>query len=304
MALSVEFDHSIGLSLVPGGLCFHPDGEDYLFCAGGNVIVAKLTDPHEQHFLRRHDDYITTLALSPLGNLIASGQRGHNSNVYVWNFATKDVIFSLEEHDSSIKDVAFSHDERILATLGDSEDKKMIFWDLSNGYIIAAKNVMPNGSCCVSFGGFQKDVKRRDTTNYLVCTGGAEGLVLWYLDPYSGQLEMDALTSDAHGSLSRSITTISFYKDNEFVCAGSTSGDFIIVSVRAKRVVKVVQVGKLCVNAILSYEYGIIVGGGEGAIKCYDNEQLLQGQVYLDGAVIALSFSPDKLEVRIFCLPG
>ena len=299
MSVAIEFDHSIGYSLVPGGLCFHPNGEDYVFCAGGNIVIGKLTDPHEQYFLRSHDDYITTMSLSPLGNLIASGQQGVNSNVLIWDYVRREVLFSFEEHDSSIKHVAFSHDERILASLGDKEDKKMILWDLSNGYIIAAKNNMPNGSTCICHGGFVKDVKRRDTNKYLLASGGAEGLAFWYLDPYSGELEMEVLASDARGSLSRHITAISFYDNNDNLCATTTSGDFLLVNIRSKKMLKAVSATRLGLGAVLCSDRGILVGGGDSSIKLFDDSQRLQSQVQLDGSVVAMSFSPDKLEVLL-----
>jgi hypothetical protein len=55
-------------------LLFHPNGRDIVYAAGGCVVVADLGDPHNQVFLRGHDDLISALALSASGRYIASGQ--------------------------------------------------------------------------------------------------------------------------------------------------------------------------------------------------------------------------------------
>ena len=40
------------------------------------MLVGSLQDPHQQDFLRGHDDFITCLAISHNGQLAASGQQG------------------------------------------------------------------------------------------------------------------------------------------------------------------------------------------------------------------------------------
>ena len=182
----LDFEHFIGINATPGGAQFHPNGRDYVFPAGGNVIIGDLTDPHKQDFLRAHNDSVTTVAVSPLGSLVASGQKGEDSNVCVWDFQEKKVLYTFEEHDFGIQSLAFSHDEKVLATLGFSEDHKLLIWDMSTGAVIASSVKVPLGTLCVTFGGFLRDIKRRDTDHYLICTAGKDGLLMWDLDPYTG----------------------------------------------------------------------------------------------------------------------
>jgi hypothetical protein len=42
-------------------------------------------DPTKQVQLRGHDDELTAFAMSPAGNMLATGQRGQNSDVVVWD---------------------------------------------------------------------------------------------------------------------------------------------------------------------------------------------------------------------------
>ena len=104
----LELEHLIGFCAVQ----FHPRDPNVLIShIGCLVIIGKADDAHQQEFLRGHTEEITCLAISPSGNLIASGQassvREPNSEalVIVWDYATRRQIYSLGQlHDG----IAFS----------------------------------------------------------------------------------------------------------------------------------------------------------------------------------------------------
>lgn len=73
------------------------------------------------------------------------------------------------------------------------------------------------------------DVKRRATTNYLICTGGNGQLFLWSLNPITGEL---ASVKVATSSYVREYTCMQFSADREWLYVGTTTGDFACVSVR------------------------------------------------------------------------
>ena len=140
-----------------------------------------------QVFLRGHDSNITCLSLSKTGKYIASGQYGENSDAIVWDYATKSLLYRMSEHDHGIECVAFSDDELLLCTVGAVDDNKILIWDLSNGYIVTMMQHDPSPTTCVSWGGMVKDIKRRNTANYQLCTGGSQRLVLWSVNPFTGE---------------------------------------------------------------------------------------------------------------------
>jgi len=80
----------------------HPNGKDFVLIAGSSIVAGDLNDPHSQHFLTAHDDLITCIAISNDGSLLASGQVGDNSDVVIWDYATKRATFRLSEHDYSV----------------------------------------------------------------------------------------------------------------------------------------------------------------------------------------------------------
>ncbi len=176
----------MGSNTIPHGALFHPDGQKYIFAAGACVVIGDLLDPHSQQFLRHHDDNVNCIALSSSGRLIASGQTGEHADAFVIDYVSQKVLYKFEEHDHGIQSLAFSEDEKMLASVGVVEDNNMMLWDMSNGCLVASTNKLPLHTKYVSFVGFIKDVKRRDTSHYQLCTAGADGLLLWDLDPYSG----------------------------------------------------------------------------------------------------------------------
>jgi WD40 repeat protein len=95
----LELEHMIGFAAShDNAVQFHPKLPDTFVCyTGCLILIGCTTDPHQQEFLRGHDEEITCLAISPSGNLVASGQasktRSPSSEAYVivWDFGTRQL---------------------------------------------------------------------------------------------------------------------------------------------------------------------------------------------------------------------
>ena len=89
----------------------HPNGKDFIYPAGGCLVVCDFNDPHNQVFLRGHDDDLSAVALSRGGSLLATGQVGLNADVVVWRYGEgelKSALYRFSEHDHGISCLAFS----------------------------------------------------------------------------------------------------------------------------------------------------------------------------------------------------
>lgn len=298
MSVAIEIECCIGHNSVPRGTHYHPNGENFIYSSGWNVGIGSLTSPQSQEFLKAHDGFVTCVSLSPSGNFVASGQRGENSDIFVWDFNSRKAFHRFEEHDFGILTLTFSHDEKMLASLGFEEDGKLIFWDLSNGCIIAASPKLPIGTNAVAFGGFVKDIKRRHTDIYQICTGGKEGILLWHLNPYDGELTSMKIVGDVRATINRQITSVTFSADGDNLYGSTSSGDFIIANMRAQRIVQTVFAAKKNVQSIVAYRDGVITGGGDGTVKVFSPTFEVINETTLDGSVIGLSVSSDLVEVQ------
>jgi WD40 repeat protein len=298
----MELEHAIGFGGVSAGLHYLPDGENYIYAAGGCIVMCNFDDPHKQFFLRGHDQNVTCMSISKSGRYLASGQYGENADVIVWDLQSKQLLYRLSHHDTGIACVAFSDDELLLASVGDpKDDKKMFIWDLRTGNIVSVANVGV-ATTAVCWGGMVRNVKRRDTDLYQLATGGDKAIFLWSLDPYQGELQHEKVQQQQM----RQITCLVFSADLWTIYAGTTTGDFMVVDVRSKKTLghcNTCSSGVLSIGCFRSEDGAdmLMAGGGDGSITSLETNKEGDTRVvatgYLPGGVIALSFSPNQLEV-------
>ncbi len=108
-----------------------------------------------------------------------------------------------------------------------------------------------------------KDVKLRPTSKYQFAMSGSKKLVLWNLDPSTGQCTSELINT---GAFLRDYSCMVFSKPNEeFLFAGTNSGDFTCIQVKNKLLVftqNVCAQGIRCIQAVTHDK--ICVGGGDG----------------------------------------
>lgn len=116
---------------------YHYDDNNSLGCL---VSIENINDPHSQKFLRGHDMPVCSLAVSPTGRLIASGQKGtknykgNAAPIFLWNAVTHQRLGVLRGLAVGAGIIAFSTDERFLCGCG--EDSLLYIWDLATGEVI------------------------------------------------------------------------------------------------------------------------------------------------------------------------
>jgi WD40 repeat protein len=72
---NIELEHGMGYNgSIANSLKLHPNLIEYVYIAGGVIIIAEMNDPNKQRLLRAHDDEVTCIALSHNGRLLASGK--------------------------------------------------------------------------------------------------------------------------------------------------------------------------------------------------------------------------------------
>ena len=111
---------------VRGGLLAHPDGQHVVFPLGCTIVVQDLTT-QKQTFLEGHSNNVSCLACSPSGQFLASGQvtfMGFKADVIVWRFSERALYCRLTLHKVRIQALAFSPNDKFLATLGGQDDNR------------------------------------------------------------------------------------------------------------------------------------------------------------------------------------
>ena len=147
----LELEHMMGFDGSCGGsVQYHPtDASVMISFTGCLIVISDVRDPHQQEFLRGHNEAITCMAISPSGALIASGQtsttRVPNSEamVIVWDYASRQPLYRLMElHDgiafsrNRVRVLAFSPDDLFLAGSDDQPGgAKLCVWHTNTGQL-------------------------------------------------------------------------------------------------------------------------------------------------------------------------
>ena len=106
----------------------HPDGEHIIYPLGCTIIVKELSTK-KQTFLSGHSDNVSCVACSPSGEYLASGQvtyMGFKADVIVWKFKERALYCRLSLHKVKVQAIAFSPNDKYLATLGGQDDNRYV----------------------------------------------------------------------------------------------------------------------------------------------------------------------------------
>ncbi|KAF0043755.1 hypothetical protein F2P81_002913 [Scophthalmus maximus] len=114
---------------------------------------------------------ITTLAFSPDGRFMVTGESGHMPAVRVWEVSERQQVSELQEHKYGVSCVAFSPNGKYIVSVGYQHDMMVNVWNWKKNVVVAANKVSSKVTA-VSFS---------DDSAYFV-TAGNRHVKFWYLD--------------------------------------------------------------------------------------------------------------------------
>jgi len=121
-------------------MIFMPNGRELVsvsFGTGSYDGVLRFSDVESGQSLHNmvlhlHTDYISTVAFSPNGQLLASG--AVDGSLRLWDVASGQLIHTLAGHTDRVQAVAFSSDGQQLAS--GSRDNSLRLWDVRSGEML------------------------------------------------------------------------------------------------------------------------------------------------------------------------
>ncbi|CAM9829686.1 unnamed protein product, partial [Hapterophycus canaliculatus] len=101
-------------------------------CASVGVVYDKAS--HSQVLFTCHSGRIVSLAVSPCGRFVATGQEGKNASAMVWDPATGHQICALPTSLSgAVRRLSFSPDGSMLCGVGADRDNSLCIWSSACG---------------------------------------------------------------------------------------------------------------------------------------------------------------------------
>ena len=212
------------IATLPGiVVTFSPDGTILASGSGSRDGLVKLWDVatgRNVATLSGHRDWVTSVAFSFDGTILASGSR--DGLVKLWDVAIEKNIATLE-HGSSVKAVAFSPDGTILAS-GSNYNGTVKLWDVATQTNIAT---LPS----IGLVAFSPD-------GTILASGSRDGLIkLWDV---TTQTNIAILSGYWH-----QVTSVSFLPDGQTLASGSWGGTVKLWDMATKTNVATFSGGRL-----------------------------------------------------------
>ncbi|TDG98507.1 hypothetical protein EPR50_G00200930 [Perca flavescens] len=139
--------------------------------AGCVVVLLNPRKNKQHHIFNSSRKAITTLAFSPDGKYVVTGESGHMPAVRVWEVSERVQISELQEHKYGVACVAFSPNGKYIVSVGYQHDMMVNVWNWKKNVVVAANKVSSKVTA-VSFS---------DDSSYFV-TAGNRHVKFWYLD--------------------------------------------------------------------------------------------------------------------------
>jgi microtubule-associated protein-like 6 len=248
--LELEWVHGYRGKDCRNNVRYLPDGRIVYHAAGLGIIYNPQN--HSQTFFNRHVDDITAFALSPNGNLVATGEVGRRPNIFVWDTASMMPVANFKQPlEHCIAAVAFSPSGTKLAAVAMDDDHSIAIYDLNAG-----------GCICSTRGDREKIIDVAWVTENEFATIGVKHFKYWNLT--------GSQVLGKKGSFGRNnpiILCITVQGTNIFT--GASNGT--VIRWTGNAAVKSTNIHTRAVDSIWSSHSCIVTGGKDGFVHVLDN---------------------------------
>jgi len=159
MTLGDEYDSILAADI-------RPDQSQVAFGGPTRLVKILSTKTGEvQHKIKKHTEWVTGVAFSPNGEMLASADR--NGGISIWDPDNAQELFTLAGHKTAITALSWRTDSKLLAS--SSEDGAVKIWELKEGKQVKNWAAHAGGALCVNYA----------SDGLLVTCGRDNAVILW-----------------------------------------------------------------------------------------------------------------------------
>ncbi|MCX8124085.1 MAG: caspase family protein [Spirochaetes bacterium] len=222
-----------------------------------------------------HSEWITSMAASPDGRIIASASL--DGTIKLWDVASGRLLRTMVGHSGTVEAIAFSPDGRTLVSCG--ADKTIKWWEVETGKIV----INIDTASYMKTIAFSPDGK-------MIATGSDDAKVkIW--DWSTGK---EIITFFGHRG---DITSVAFSVDNRFVASASKDGTIKLWEISTGKIVRIFSGHTGDVTSIAFSPNGriLVSGSSDTTVKVWDviTQRLIHTLSGHKDSVLSVSFSQD-----------
>ncbi|GIY86657.1 hypothetical protein CDAR_468181 [Caerostris darwini] len=242
-----------------------PNSGIVAYPAGCVVVVYNVRKNKQGHILSSSKKTITSLAFSPDGKYLATGECGHQPHVRVWDVQEKIQVAEFQGHKYGINCVAFSPNLKYVVSVGSQHDMIVNVWEWKNNVKVASNKV----SCKV------KALSFASNGNYFVTVGNRH-VKFWYLEySRSAKYKHEPVPLMGRSAI------LGDQRNNYFCDVACGKGEMsestyaitksgLLCEFNSRRLLdKWVELRTTSANSISVGDNLIIIGCAEGVIRCF-----------------------------------
>ena len=294
-------------------LALNGDENRYVKSMGSLVSIENLNDSQDQRILRGHDMQVCSLAISPSGKIIASGQigtkhfKGNAAPVFLWSSSSGRRLMVLRGLTTKVNLLAFSTDERLLCGCG--EDSLLYVWDTATGEVMHGQR-LKEGPASVLLWIDHRTENRR--TVYEVAVGAGSTMLRGFFSYEQARVQWvmkwEPYSMPPGGGMVRYFTSIDKSPNRMFIYVGTTGGDVLVFRRDAGVFRACIPVCTNGVRSVVTMPDGdIILAGGDGTLKRLTGGDMSWAVLHescVEAPIIAMTLSDNQSELIIGCSSG
>lgn len=285
----VSLERVIGLTVSTNAtLACDPNTGTIAYPAGCVVVLFNPRRNKQSHIFNTSKKTITSLAFSPDGKQLVTGESGHQPAVRVWDVAEKTQVAEFHGHKFGIVCVKFSPSLKHLVSVGSQHDMMVNVWNWKTGTKVASNKI----SSKVNSIAFSKD-------GSMFVTVGNRHVKFWYLESSKTKINETVPLQGRNGILGD-------HKNNYFCDVACGKAVYAITQTGLlcqfndkRQLDKWVELRTTNATCVSAGEDNIFIGCANGVVRIFDavnlNYVATMPRPHQLGVDVASALSPSQL---------